>query len=276
FISFVKDFSPDFILATNPLPLQLASLIEEENIINILSANVCTDFGFHPVWHNPDINYYFVATQEIKKSLLDHGVNLNKIKITGIPVKSSFNKPQDRYEILENLNLDSSRPVLLIIGGQLKYNDLLKVVLGVKERSNSVQFIIVAGRDRVLQKKLENSELKKIASVRIFGLVSNMESFMAISDLILSKAGGSTTAECLVKNLPMIVYKTIPGQEEDNINYLVDNNAGVKVKNTKEIIRAVVDLFSQPDKLEKMRSNCKKIQKPRAAEDIVDFVVSQI
>ncbi|MDO8622657.1 MAG: glycosyltransferase, partial [archaeon] len=127
-----------------------------------------------------------------------------------------------------------------------------------------------------LYKKLENSKLKKDANVKIFGLVSDMEKFMAISNLVLSKAGGSTTAECLVKSLPMIVYKTIPGQEEDNVNYLVKNNAGVKVKNTREIIKTVIDLFSQPDKLEKMRNNCKIIQKPNAAEDIVDFVVSQI
>src|SRR3989344_2064822 len=97
-------------------------------------------------------------------------------------------------------------------------------------------------------------------TVKIFGLVPDMERFMTASDLILSKAGGSTTAECLVKGLPMIVYKTIPGQEEDNINYLVDNNAGIKAKNIREIIETVVDLFSQPDKLKTMKANCQRIQ----------------
>ena len=276
FVSFVKNFSPDFILATNPLPLQLASLIEEKHIIDILSANVCTDFGFHAVWHNSDINYYFVATQEIKESLLDHGVNLNKIKTTGIPVRPIFNQPLDRNKILESLNFSSLKPVLLIVGGQLKYRELLKVVYGIKEKNNSVQFIVVAGRDTHLQKKLENSELNKNVAVRIFGLIPDMEKFMTVSDLILSKAGGSTTAECLVKNLPMIVYKTIPGQEEDNVDYLVKNNVGIKVGSTREIIETVVDLFLQPDKLETMKENCRKIHKPNATEDIVDFVVSQI
>lgn len=276
FISFVKDFSPDFILATNPLPLQLVSLIKEKNIVDILSANVCTDFGFHSVWYNPDINYYFVATEEIKKSLFNHGVNLNKIKITGIPVRIIFNQLLDSHKILESLNFNSSKPVLLIVGGQLKYKDLLKIILGVKEKNNLVQFIIIAGRDKNLQKKLEDSELKKDTAVRIFGLVLDIERFITVSDLILSKAGGSIMAECLVKGLPMIVYKTIPGQEEDNVNYLIHNNAGIKVKNTREIIETVVDLFLQPDKLETMKVNCQKIQKPDAAEDIVDFVVSQI
>ncbi|OGZ71666.1 MAG: hypothetical protein A2904_01330, partial [Candidatus Staskawiczbacteria bacterium RIFCSPLOWO2_01_FULL_33_9] len=276
FIAFVKDFSPDFILATNPLPLQLASLIEEKNIIDILSANVCTDFGFHSIWHSKDINYYFVATDEIKSSLLDHKVNLNKIKITGIPVRPKFSQPVDHNKVLESLNFSALEPILLIVGGQLKYSELLKVVSGIKAKNNLAQFIVVAGRDKDLQKKLESSELKKDINVRVFGLVQDIEKFMAVSDLILSKAGGSTTAECLVKNLPMIVYKSTPGQEEDNVNYLIHNGAGIKAKNTKEIIEVIVELFSQPDKLEKMKSNCQKIQKPNATKDIVDFVVSQI
>lgn len=276
FVSFVKDFSPNFIIATNPLPLQMVSIIEEKRIIDIKSANVCTDYGFHPVWYSPDINHYFVATEEIRKSLLDHKVNLDKIKITGIPVRPIFNQPLDRQEILENLNFDSSQPVLLIVGGQLKYKELLKVVSGIKAKNNLAQFIVIAGRDKNLQKKLKNSQLKKISTVRIFGLVNDIERFMTASDVILSKAGGSTTAECLVKGLPMIVYKTIPGQEEDNVNYLTNNKAGIKVKSIREIIEAVVDLFLQPDKLAKMKDNCRKIQKPNASEEIVDFVVSQI
>ncbi|MEK7540682.1 MAG: glycosyltransferase [Patescibacteria group bacterium] len=276
FIFFIKDFAPDFILATNPLPLQLASLIEEKKVIDILSANVCTDFGFHSLWHSPDINYYFVANEEIKKSLLDHKVNLDKIKTTGIPVRPIFNQLLDRQKILESLNFNFSQPVLLIIGGQLKYKELLRVILGIKEKNSLAQFIVIAGRDKNLQKKLENSELKKNANVRVFGLVNDIEKFMTASDLILSKAGGSTTAECLVKALPMIVYKTIPGQEEDNVNYLVNNKAGIKVKNTRETIEAVIDLFSQPDKLAKMKESCIKIQKPNASEDIADFVISQI
>jgi len=276
FISFVKDFSPDFILSTNPLPLQLVALMEEKNIINILSANVCTDFGFHSLWHSPEINYYFVANEEIKKSLLDHKVNLDKIKITGIPVRPVFNRPLNRQEILDDLNFDSSQPVLLIVGGQLKYKELLRVILGIKKKNNSVQFIVIAGRDKKLQKKLEKSELKKEKNIKIFGMVSDMEKFMTASDLILSKAGGSTTAECLVKCLPMIVYRAIAGQEEDNVDYLVKNNAGVKARNIKEIISVTINLFSQPKKLAEMKANCLRIQKPSASEEIVDFVVSKI
>lgn len=276
FVSFIKDFSPDFILATNPLPLQMASIIEEKHIIDILSANVCTDYGFHPVWYSPDINYYFVATEEIKKSLISHKVDQGKIKITGIPIRERFNNTFDRRQILESLNFNSLQPVLLIVGGQLRYKDLLKVIRGIKEKNNLIQFIIIAGRDKSLQKKLENPQFKKDQTIKIFGLVPDIERFMAASDLIFSKAGGSTTAECLAMSLPMLVYKTIPGQEEDNVNYLIKNRAGIKVNSIKEITDAITGLFLQQDQLIKMKENCRKIQKLNVAADIADFVASKI
>jgi len=276
FIFFVKDFSPDFILATNPLPLQIVSLVKEAGITNILSGNVCTDFGFHAIWYSSDINYYFVATKAIKQSLLDHGVNSDKIRITGIPVKHTFNQFSDRDKILKSLNFNSQHPVLLIVGGQLKYKNLLKIISGIRRKNNLIQFIVITGRDKNLQREIENSKLKKNNTLKIFGLVRDMEKFMTVADLILSKAGGSITAESLAKGLPMVVYKTIPGQEEDNVNYLVDNNAGIKAKSIKEIIATVTDLFSKPNKLKEMKDNCLKIQKPNAAVDIADFVVSKI
>jgi processive 1,2-diacylglycerol beta-glucosyltransferase len=276
FLSFTKDFSPDFILATNPLPLQLVSFFEEKKFIDIKSANVCTDFVFHPMWHSQDINYYFIANEEMKKSFINFNVDPEQIKITGIPVRSKFNQPLDRKKIIAELGFDPSHPVLLIVGGYLAYKKLLKVVMGIKNKNAQVQFIIVAGRDKNLYKILQKSVLKNDSSSKIFGLVKNMEDFMAVADLVLSKAGGSTVAECLVMGLPMIINKIIPGNEEGNAQYLFDNGAGLKAIGVEQIVETVVDLFSRPEKLAKMKECCKKVAKPNASEEIVDFVVSQI
>lgn len=273
---FIRDFSPDFILATNPLALQQISLIKEENIASILSANVCTDFGFHPIWHSPDINYYFIASENIKKSLVSWGVQPDRIKITGIPIREKFSRQINRNDVLRKLRFDSSKPVLLVVGGQLKYNDLLKIIEKIKIKNNSVQFIVVAGRDKFLYGKIKNSELKKDPSVRIFGMADNIEEFMSASDLIFSKAGGSTTAECMAMGLPMVVYKETPGHEEDNVNFLISNKVGVKVKDIEEASEKICKLFSNQAELREIKKRCKELAKPRAAYDIADFIVSKI
>jgi processive 1,2-diacylglycerol beta-glucosyltransferase len=275
FVDFLNDFNPNFILSTNPLPMQLVSLTKQQKVIDILSANVCTDFGFHSLWYNSDVNYYFVANENIKKALQNHGVNQEKIIITGIPISSRFIQPTDKSNVFKRLGLKENKLTLMIVGGTMEYNDLFKAVSEIQEKTQA-QFIIIAGRDKNLQKKLEKSDLKRYKDIKIFNFVDNIQDYMGVSDLILTKAGGLTVSECMQKELPMIITDFIPGQEEDNVKYLVENGAGLEAKNTNEAIKIVIDLFSNTEKIFAMKKNCKKIAKPDAAQKLVDFVASKI
>ncbi len=276
FVKFIEDFNPDFIISTNPLSMQLVSLTKEKNVINIPSANVCTDFGFHPFWNNEDVNYYFVANEDIKKSLIKYGAKEESIKITGIPISKKFSEKLDSAKILNDLKLNSQKPIVFMVGGRIYYRDLLKIVKAVKEKNSQTQFIIIAGRDAILQEKLEDSELHKYNNVKIFGFINNMHEYMSIADLILTKAGGLTVSECLAKNLPMIFNDIIPGQEEDNVKYVVSQGAGIKAGNAKKSAEIINKLILKPEALKDMKVNCSKIAKPYAAQDLVDFIVSKM
>ena len=51
---------------------------------------------------------------------------------------------------------------------------------------------------------------------------------MAAADLAITKPGGLTTSECLAMGLPMIVISPIPGQEERNADFLLEDGAALK------------------------------------------------
>jgi processive 1,2-diacylglycerol beta-glucosyltransferase len=276
FVKFINNFAPDFIISTNPLPMQLVSKTKEENIINIPSANVCTDYGFHSFWHNKDVNYYFIANEDIKKSLIDHNVEDYKIKVVGIPTSSKFTKIMDKKAIISKLGFKETKPILLAVGGRTSFKNLLRIIKGVKEKNKNLQIIIVAGRDKILYKNLKNSKIDDDSFTKIFGFISNLDEYMTVADLILTKAGGLTVSECLIKNLPMVINDIIPGQEEDNVNYAVKNGFGLKADNAKEAITEINELFLHSEKLIKMRENCKKLSKPDAAIDIADFITTKI
>ncbi len=273
FAKFLKEYNPDFIISTNPLPMHLVSKTKEKNIIDILSANVCTDFGFHYFWYNKDVNYYFVSTQEIKKAFINHGVLEPAVKITGIPISSKFSNLQvEKNKIIEGLGFDRAKPVLLIIGGRIAYKKLIKVIDGIREKDKSIQIILVAGRDKLLEENLEKSHLQNDESVKVFGFVENIEKYMAIADLIVTKAGGLTVAECLALGLPLFINDIIPGQEGDNVKYLEKYGAGIKAYSVKKSTDCILKLLSNKEQLMEMKKNCLKIAKPKAAEDLADYV----
>ena len=95
---------------------------------------------------------------------------------------------------------------------------------------------------------------------------------MAISDLVVTKPGGLTTSESLASHLPMIVINPIPGQEEENAEFLESKNIAVWIKksdNSKEIIK---NLLNNKEKINIMKENTKILARPNSTRDICDIL----
>ncbi|KAE9453310.1 hypothetical protein C3L33_14788, partial [Rhododendron williamsianum] len=84
-----------------------------------------------------------------------------------------------------------------------------------------------------------------------------------------SDTGPGTIAEALIKGLPIILNYYIPGQEEGNVPYVVDNGVGVFIPCPKETAKLVAEWFStRAEELKKMSQNALQLAQPNAAFDI--------
>jgi 1,2-diacylglycerol 3-beta-galactosyltransferase len=96
---------------------------------------------------------------------------------------------------------------------------------------------------------------------------------MAACDGIVTKAGPGTIAEALVRGLPILLSGFIPGQEEGNVPYVVDNGAGAFSTDPEEIARIVARWFGPDrDQLIKMSAQAKGMGNPQATQHIVEEV----
>ena len=50
---------------------------------------------------------------------------------------------------------------------------------------------------------------------------------MSISKFVITKPGGLTTTESLVSDLPIVIINPIPGQEEENAEFLEKNKLAI-------------------------------------------------
>ena len=55
----------------------------------------------------------------------------------------------------------------------------------------------------------------------LLGYTNKMNDILASIDVLVTKPGGLTTTEALLKDVPMIVPYYIPGQEEENLDFLL-------------------------------------------------------
>ncbi len=278
FIPFIREFKPDFIISTHPLPMLIVSYSKANDVIDILSSMVCTDYGCHSFWVDKEVNYYFGAVESVGTCLCGYGAKKEQIAITGIPIEEKFTVVFNKEELQKKYGLKSDAFTILIVGGQFGIDTLKNIINSIIDKHDGrVHFLVVAGRDHYLKDALDKADLnKRFSNVKIFGFIDYMHELMSVSDIIFSKAGGLTVSECMAKGLPMVINKVIPGQEEDNVEYLVSHNAAVKANNTEEIIAAIDELIKNPQKVAAMKKSAATIGKPNSAEALADFVMSNI
>ena len=102
--------------------------------------------------------------------------------------------------------------------------------------------------------------------------ISFLEKYMHASDLIVTKPGGLTVSEALACNLPMAVFNAIPGQEEDNANFLKANDMGVKIDKNTDFPKFISNLIKEKHQLDAMRKSCEKFDKSDSSKNIVELM----
>jgi 1,2-diacylglycerol 3-beta-galactosyltransferase len=112
---------------------------------------------------------------------------------------------------------------------------------------------------------------------KIFGFVHNMPELMHAADVIVTKAGPGTICEALACRLPIILSGYVPGQEEGNVDYVVNNNVGVLAHNPIELVDAL-RLLLKPgsQELRRQLEHAKRLSKPYASFDIAHCILGAL
>ena len=140
---------------------------------------------------------------------------------------------------------------------------------------SDIQVIAIAGKNEKMKSEFEKivEENNKHDCVRVLAFTNKVPELMSISDLVISKPGGLTTSESLASNLPMIIINPIPGQEEENAEFLESKGTGIwlrKDDSSREILKSVID---NPEKLSTMKKNTEILAKKHSTENICKILL---
>ena len=284
---------PDLIIGTHPFPMIALSTLKRNSIsyannesntfteslhkyyenLNIPPlVTVLTDYTTHSAYIQNEIDYYIAGHEYVKELLIEDGIDSDKIKPYGIPVEKSFLSHRDRAVVLSELNLDPNKFTVLLMGGSFGAGSIKDTLSELISIDRDFQIIVVAGRNKSLKDKLDKTIAlnqdnidKKIC---VLGFTDKMNDLLASVDILVSKPGGLTTTESLLKEVPMIVPYFIPGQEEENLDFLSNCGASLRTykKYTLDIILKV--LIDNPDRIDMAKQNIRSIKKLNASQDI--------
>ncbi|MEW9702493.1 glycosyltransferase [Paenibacillus sp. SI8] len=262
-LELLHDYRPTEVVSTFPGAAAAMSYLKSNGLTTVPTVTVMTDYTDHSYWIHPYTDRYLVGAEHVKKALLRYRIPEYRIVVTGIPIRLPFTQTYDRSKLRAKHQLHSTMPTVLVMGGgHGLIGKQFKSVLLSDDLASPVQFIFVCGRNEKLKLKLEEEfgGAKTRHKVVITGFVDHIHELMALSDLIVTKPGGLTVSEALALELPMMLYKPIPGQEQDNAAYLVGVGAAIEARNATELKSQLQEVIENRSLLSQLKRNAKSNQ----------------
>lgn len=270
-----EQFMPDAVVCTHVFSAQIMNIMKAKKWIDIPVIGVVTDFTIHPFWEDVQhIDFIVTASELLTYQAIKRGINKTKIKPIGIPINPKFGQRIDKIEARKQLGIDQNKKTILLMGGSMGHADYTKEILKIDRLHFDFQILAVCGTNKIAKKHLENLSTEK--KVYVYGYVHNVDVMMDASDFIVTKPGGLSTSEAFSKNLPMIMVNPIPGQEERNVEFILNNGAGVYVTKNFTLDDAINQFFLCPQKLDNIKESMKLVGKPNATKDLCDFTIDLI
>jgi processive 1,2-diacylglycerol beta-glucosyltransferase len=268
----LDDFKPSAVVCTQAFPCGMVADYKKSYGLQVPLVGVLTDYAPHSYWIYNNVDRYIVPSEETGKKLSGNGIDPAKILSFGIPIEPRFCSSSRKDEIvLKELGFLSDKPCVLIMGGTQGLGPIKDLVRAIDHSTTDLQTIIVCGTNKRLYGWLSRRRFKKKTAV--FPYTKNVDELMQVSSLIITKAGGITTAEALAKGVPMLIVHPLPGQEAMNTRFLLNEGVAVKAECPDDAAVVLEELLYNQDKLADMRRKALALARPSSSVDIARMVL---
>ena len=148
------------------------------------------------------------------------------IVFTGTPVKikkQNYTK-EEKNKILNNENLSSDLPIVLVFGGSQGAQKINEAIIGILENNQNKNYQIMWATGpkqyEIIKQELKNKniDIEKVKNAKIVPYIYNMEEVMNISDIIVARSGAMTITEISNLGKPSILIP-LPNVSQDHQLY---------------------------------------------------------
>ena len=279
----LKEYSPDLIISTHPFSSYMCALLKKKKKTNAKIATVLTDYAPHGQWLlNPAfVDYFFVAHDGMKDNLLKRGIKEPQIKVTGIPLSNRLLANYNKEKVLSDFGLEyGKKTILFFAGGEQGFgkDKIFKMLKSIINNFPALQIIAIAGKNKKIKNNFDIlvSQTHSNEYVKVLEFTNKVPELMSVSDLVITKPGGLTTTESLASGLPIIVINPIPGQEEENAEFLEEKGVAIWIKKHDNIEEELYKILNSPSVLQSMKTNARLLAKKNSTKDICEILLGKL
>ena len=261
--NYISSVNPDAVVATHATPAGIIGYYKQKKPLWL--GAVVTDFTIHRWWVCDGVDTYFIADELLRKKL----DTTAEIKTFGIPVRKQF-LHHDKAECRARFGWKDAERVCLLMGGGEGLLPMEKIIAALqKARVERLRLVAVTGHNEKLAEKLRAAYGD---SMEIYGFREDVPQLMAGADMVISKAGGLTSAEVLASDIELVIYKPLPGQEEGNAAFLHHYCGAFVAHNIQSLVDYIKTSQPTPEQIAARRKHAH----PLAAQEIAAYIMQTL
>ncbi len=208
----------DIVISTHANSSAIVSYLKDKGIYNGKFVIAFSDYHLHRYWLHNNADLYLVNIDEQKEEMVSRGIKIGKIVVGGMTLQKN-ETVVDKQKVRNNFSLKENDKVIAVLAGSRGFgmnsgiiDELVKI---------DATIFVVCGTNEETKMRL-TEKYRNFSNIKILGY-ANIRELVAIANIVVTKPGGLTVAECLEQRVPILVSHFLPGQEGLNIEYLKEH-----------------------------------------------------
>jgi len=269
---------PDLILTTHPSATALASYLKKTGEYRGPLVTTFSDFHFQPYWVYPRVDKYLVMTPEQADEVGKRGFARSQVLITGLPVHPVFSEEYHDIVVRREFGFHPNRPIVLMIGGSRGWGIKIADIWALLGSAYDMELVVVAGFNSELLADLQKLRETAGSNLKVLGNLetSAVAKLCAVAKVLVTKPGGLSLAQGLLRGLPMVLVNPLPAMEELNTRYLIRYGAAVVARSSAELKSWVERILQDRKFCQGLKANSLKLANPKAAATAAAAVIDTL
>lgn len=266
----------DAVICTHIFPSEAMSHLKKRHNMKVPFYFVATDYYCCPMCEEIIPSLIFTPHKDTEFTYTDKGISPSLILSSGIPVSQKFIRQTDKDILRKEQGFSKEDKIFLLMGGSMGFGDTVDIARYIFENTGSdARIIAVTGSNKELYSNFEQ-EFKDEKRLVLLGFTDKIPQYMGLSDILITKPGGLSSTEALVKGIPIVHTSPIPGCESENVKFFTEHHLSLKADSPEDAGRFSVMLMNDDFLKSQMLEAQKQYRPQNSARIICDYVKSHI
>ncbi len=267
----IESEKPEFVVCTYPLYGYLLDYLAELSGVRVPYLMLVTDsIAISRPWMCSKADAWCMLDVHSRQLVLDrYAIPESRLCVAALPVPPRF-KPREEASALTNMQ----RKLSILYSAYAPLDQVCDELQGLLATFSQVELTVLAtNKMKELTRWVQSLPFSYRERLRVEGYRQDMDELFRSHDIYVGKAGAATLFEAYQSLRPVIINFALPGQEQGNLDLLLQEGFGYYAEGARELC-AIVDKLIKDDAAMYSRI-CERMLQSRCrngAEELIQFI----